>query len=155
MKSYTELMSLRTFKERFDYLHIGGKVGEATFGGNRWMNQMLYHGGRWRRLRNSLIIRDDGCDLGLQDHRILGDADINGKHYKYDGAIFLHHINPVTDDDIMNSRPCVFDPENLICTSESTHRAIHFGRYEDLIDAFVERRPFDTCPWKEDTYDSR
>lgn len=135
-KTYSELMKLNTFEERFEYLKIGGKVGEDTFGHDRYLNQILYKSDRWRKeTRPTIIARDEGCDLGIDD-REIGDR------------ILVHHINPITVDDILNDNPKVFDPENLICTSHNTHQAIHYSDDRLLIKAPIVRSKNDTCPWK-------
>ena len=136
MKTYSELIKLKTFKERFDYLKLQGKVGEATFGGSRYLNQLLYKDPMWKSTRDKVISRDRSCDLGHPDYEI--------KRYPS-----VHHINPITKEDILFRSPKVFDLENLITTSSNTHRAIHFGNY-DMIAAReeVERKPDDTIPWR-------
>lgn len=134
-KSYSELIKLPTFMERFEYLKIGGKIGEATFGSKRYLNQVLYTSNAWRSLRDDIIVRDDGNDLGVDG-------------YDIGGLIYIHHLNPITIEDIKNRRPLVLDPENLICVSRKTHEAIHFGDASLLPDNFaVERFPRDTCLW--------
>lgn len=134
-KSYSELITLNSFIERYEYLRIGGKIGEETFGYERFVNQELYHSGRWKKFRDKIIVRDNGCDLAVFGHDIFG-------------LIFVHHINPVTIDDVINLRSCVFDPENAISTQLSTHNAIHYGDKNLLITAPVERTKNDTCLWK-------
>ena len=134
-RSYKELSRLKTFDERFEYLKIGGVVGESTFGFERFMNQMLYNSSKWKRIRNQVIIRDKGCDLGLDGY------DIQDK-------IIVHHMNPMTVDDLKEFSEDVFNPEYLICVSPMTHNAIHYGDRNLLPKPFVERRPGDTCPWK-------
>lgn len=136
MRTYTELIKLPTFEERYRYLRIGGRVGEETFGIDRWLNQVFYQKDPdWRAVRDAVIIRDGGCDLAMPDRQI-------------DGRILVHHINPITKYDIIHRTPLLLDPENLICTVKSTHDAIHYGDESKLIIAPVERRPNDTCPWK-------
>ena len=134
-RSYKELSRLKTFDERFEYLKIGGVVGESTFGFERFINQMLYNSSKWKRIRNQVIIRDNGCDLGLDGY------DIQDK-------IIVHHMNPMTVDDLKEFSEDVFNPEYLICVSPMTHNAIHYGDRNLLPKPFVERRPGDTCPWK-------
>ena len=136
IKSYSELIKLPTFEERYEYLKIGGKVGEDTFGYDRYLNQMLYKLPEWQSARNDVIIRDDGCDLGCPDHRIR------------DQKIMVHHINPITKEDIVNRNSCLFDPENLITTIHNTHNAIHYGNSDMLQQAPVVRFKNDTCPWR-------
>ena len=134
IRTYTELKSLKLFQTRYDYLRLGGLVGDATFGYDRWINQMLYTSKRWRSIRDQIIIRDGGCDLGIEGREI---------HDK----IFIHHMNPITVEDIIEERPHVFDPEYLICTSPSTHNAIHFGDESLLLQLPIERKPGDTTLW--------
>ena len=134
-KSYSELSKLHTFNERFKYLQVKNKIGNQTFGSKRYLNQMLYKSKEWMRVRNKVIIRDNGCDLG-----------INGR--EINGPINVHHINPITEKDIVNRSPKVFDMNNLICASDNTHKAIHYGDEELLMDDYQPRRLFDTCPWK-------
>lgn len=135
-KSYREMILLPTFKERYDYLKLEGQVGGRTFGGNRWLNQTLYQNDPdWRSVRRSVIIRDCGCDLAIADRDI-------GNY------IIVHHINPITDDDIIHRRPILFDPDNLVCVSRKTHQAIHFGDESLLVIEHEPRRPNDTCPWR-------
>lgn len=135
IKSYSEMIALPTFVERYRYLKIGGKVGEETFGFDRWLNQKLYKDIEWMRARDKVIIRDNGCDLGMEGHDIYG-------------KILVHHINPITKEDILRRDPCLFDPENLICTTKNTHDAIHYGDESLLIVAPIVRTQHDTCPWK-------
>jgi hypothetical protein len=125
---------LTTFEARYEYLRLNQMLGDKTFGYDRYLNQMLYKSQRWLSVRDTVIIRDDGCDLGIMDYRI------------YD-KILVHHINPITIEDIDLERTCVFDPEFLICTSFNTHNAIHFGDSNLLSKLPKERRKNDTCPW--------
>lgn len=134
-KSYSELSKLKTFRERFEYLRLEGKVGEQTFGRARSLNQAFYRSAKWRRVRDQVIIRDGANDLGMPGHELR----------KY---IIVHHINPVTEEQILNDDPCLYDMENLICTRQMTHNAIHYGEDVFADDAIGERRPNDTCPWK-------
>lgn len=135
-RCYSELITLPTFKERFEYLKLGGRVGRDTFGFDRYLNQQLYQRNpKWKSARDRVIIRDNGCDLGVEGHEIFG-------------KIIVHHMNPITMDDIINERDWIFDPEFLICTIHNTHNAIHYGDERLLIDAPIERQPNDTCPWK-------
>ena len=135
-KSYSELMKLKTFEERYEYLKLEGKVGEETFGYDRIFNQVLYGSRIWKDdIRPAIITRDMGCDLGVEDREI-------------GGVITVHHINPITMDDIINKSPILFDPENLICCSDATHKAIHYGDKSLLLSEAVVRTPNDTCPWK-------
>lgn len=135
VKSYSEMIALPTFIERYRYLRLGGRVGEETFGFDRWLNQKFYKDIEWMRARDKVIIRDNGCDLGMEGHEIRG-------------RIYVHHINPITKEDILRRDPCLFDPENLICTIKNTHDAIHYGDESLLIVAPTIRSPNDTCPWK-------
>lgn len=134
-KSYSELQKLKTFEERFNYLKLSGTVGKETFGYDRILNQMLYKSPKWRRTRDKVIIRDNGCDLGVEGRNIYG-------------RIIVHHINPITVEDILNERPEVYDPEYLISTSDLTHNAIHYSDENILVKDPVERTKNDTCPWK-------
>jgi hypothetical protein len=122
--------------ERFNYLKLTGVVGEDTFGFNRYLNQIFYSSGEWKQLRNSIIVRDNGCDLGIEGCEIGSD-------------ILIHHIEPITINDIKNRDAKLLDPNNLICVSKRTHNAIHFGDesilYENVV---IERFPNDTSPWR-------
>lgn len=135
IRNYSELVSLNDFKERYAYLKLNGKIGEKTFGFSRYINQEFYHSDKWLRFRNKIIIRDNGCDLGFEGYNIYG-------------SVIIHHINPITVDDIINLNPCVLDPENVICTKLSTHNAIHYGDERLLFLSPIERTINDTCPWK-------
>ena len=128
-------MRLPTFQERYRYLQIGGRVGKETFGFDRYLNQMLYRTPEWKRFRRDMIVRDNGCDLGCEGYEIYGN-------------VLVHHINPITVEDVINRNPCIFDPNNVICTSLNTHNAIHYGDETLLITEPVVRKPNDTCPWK-------
>lgn len=121
--------------ERYQYLKIHGKVGEETFGLDRYINQSLYKSQRWKNIRSQVIIRDNGCDLGVDGHEI-------------DRYIVVHHMNPITLEDIEEERDVVFDPEYLICCTSRTHQAIHFGDEGLLPKDYVERKPNDTCLWR-------
>lgn len=134
-RSYSELSRIDTFEDRFEYLRIGGKVGEETFGWDRYLNQILYRDPLWKKARAKAILRDNGNDLGSEDRPIVG-------------TIFVHHINPITKRDITDRASCLFDPENLICCSKRTHDAIHYGDRSLLPQTPKERTPNDTCPWK-------
>lgn len=135
-RSYSELSTLKTFKERFEYLKLDGVVGDATFGYDRYLNQVFYKTPEWKRFRDQMIIRDNGCDLGSSDLPLTG-------------RIYLHHINPITKEDILNRTANLFDPENVICCSFSTHNALHYGDSSLLAETNpIERKEFDTCPWK-------
>jgi hypothetical protein len=135
-RSYKELLRLPTFKERYEYLRLQGKVGKETFGFDRYMNQALYTSSEWKRFRNQIIIRDNGCDLADPDRPIKGDR------------IIIHHINPLTIEDLEKRSDLIFDPNNVVCTSYNTHQAIHFSDESLLPLDPIERRPGDTCPWK-------
>lgn len=133
MKTYKELMALPTFEERLSYLKLDGVIGEDTFGFNRYLNQALYKSREWRKTRNSVLIRDGGCDLGVAGHDI------------YTRPI-IHHINPITEEDIINRNPCLFDLDNLVLVSIDTHNAIHYGA--DISESlFEERKQGDTKLW--------
>lgn len=137
IRTYSELITLPTYMERFNYLRLKGSVGKETFGYDRHINQMLYqHSPRWKQSRDTVIIRDNGCDLGVEGHEIYG-------------KIIVHHMNPITIDDIINDRDWIYDPEFLICTIHNTHNAIHYGDENLLVVAPIERTPYDTCPWKQ------
>ena len=135
MRCYRELKRLATFEERYEYLRLGGIVGESTFGYDRYLNQMLYSSSQWRRVRDQVIIRDNGCDLGMEG-------------YEIGGKIYIHHMNPITVEQIEQSASELFDPEYLICVSDRTHNAIHFGDKSLLPQTPIERRPNDMCPWR-------
>ena len=134
-KSYSELMELKTFEERFEYLKIKGYVGEITHGGHRYLNQQLYSSNRWQRLRKQIIMRDDGCDLAIPDRQIHG-------------KIVIHHINPISLDDLVRQAAIIFDPENLITVAYATHEAIHYSSIDMLPKDYIPRRENDTCPWR-------
>ena len=134
-RTYSELRQLSTLEDRYEYLRIGGIVGNSTFGFNRYLNQTLYTTKRWRSVRDLVIIRDEGCDMGL-----------NG--YPIGGPIVVHHINPMSIEDIQEGREWVFDPEYLICVSDRTHKAIHYGDKSLLPKDFVGRKPNDLFPWR-------
>lgn len=134
-RSYSELSKLSTFLERFEYLKLGGVVGEETFGSKRYLNQAFYTSKEWRRARDLVILRDNGCDMGVEG------ADIHGK-------IYIHHMNPITYEDIVRRRDSVLDPGNLICVSMETHEAIHYGDAHLLPCITLQiRMPNDTCLW--------
>ena len=137
MKSYSELIQLPTIEQRFQYLWSPGLVGEDTFGGYRYLNQEFYRSKEWQQFRNSIIVRDNGCDMAFPGEEI-------------GGIVVIHHINPITPEDIIKHNSMIFEPENVICVSEFTHKMIHYGTFDDYIRAtqFVARRPNDTCPWK-------
>lgn len=137
IRTYSEMVKRPTFEERFLYLQLNGTVGQDTFGWDRYINQYLYQRSRkWKRVRDLVIIRDNGCDLGIEGREI------------YD-RIIVHHMNPITIEDIENESPFVFDLEYLISTTHNTHNAIHYGDENLLIRLPRERTPNDTCPWKQ------
>lgn len=138
IRTYSELMLLPTFEDRYKYLRLGSKVGEDTFGLERYLNQILYRSKRWRSIRNEVIVRDDGCDLAIKDRPIFD-------------KILVHHLNPITLEQIEDEDPDIFDPEYLVCTSHQTHNAIHYGDSSFLIpSSFAERSKYDTCPWRKE-----
>lgn len=134
-RRYSSLILLPSFKERFDYLNLQGVVGDETFGYDRYLNQLFYRSPEWRRVRDKVIIRDNGCDLGISDRPIFG-------------KVLIHHLEPITLRDINERNPIIMDPENLICCSFETHNAIHYGSWELIPKDLIERQPNDTCPWK-------
>lgn len=134
-RSYSELIRIPTFEERFKYLQLSGSVGDFTFGSKRHINQVLYKTPEWLSVRDKVIIRDNGCDLGIPD-RLIG------------GRVLVHHMNPITIDDILNRNPKVFDMDNLISVSHITHEAIHYGNEDLLMKDPIERCKNDTCPWR-------
>lgn len=134
-KSYTELMKLPTLKERFDYLNQGNRVGESTFGYDRYLNQKFYTSPEWKRVRRNVIARDEGCDMGHTD-------------YPIQGRVIVHHLNAITPEMIINRDPELFDMDNLVCVSHETHEAITYGSSEMLPEDAIERTPNDTCPWR-------
>lgn len=135
IKTYSELITLPTFEERYQYLRLGGKVGEETFGFDRYLNQTFYKSKEWLAIRDEIIVRDNGCDLGIDGREIHG-------------RILIHHINPITKEDILNRSEFLLDPEYLISTVKRTHDAIHYGDDSILFMNPVERSKNDTCPWK-------
>lgn len=135
LRTYSELKELKTFQERFDYLKLGGKVGETTFGFDRYLNQQFYRSKEWKQVRNQVIIRDDGNDLGIEGFEITK-------------AIYVHHMNPMIIKDLLEDIEKVLNPEFLICTSFNTHEAIHYSDESLLSEYFlVERKPGDTTLW--------
>ena len=135
IRTYSELSKLLTFEERFRYLSLDGKVGEETFGFDRYLNQMFYRSQKWKAVRDYVIVRDNGCDLGVEG-------------YEIHGRIIIHHMNPITIRDIEKESDFLLDPEYLITTVHNTHNAIHYGDENLLIKAPIERSKNDTCPWK-------
>lgn len=136
IKTYSELMELPTFIERFRYLKIGGAIGRMTFGHDRYLNQILYSSDEWKRFRRDIIVRDKGCDLACEDREIMERA-------------IVHHINPITVEDVIRRDPMIFDPENVITTFLRTHNAIHYADESILLLDHVERYKHDTCPWRQ------
>ena len=140
MKRYSELIEIPDFIERFRYLRLGGSVGKETFGCHRYLNQVLYNSGEWRSFRRQVLIRDLGCDLAHAE-----------KHIPNGIRPLIHHIEPLTIEDIIKRSPKVFDLENVITTTFETHQAIHYGDEKLLtVSEFAVRSPNDTCPWKTD-----
>ena len=135
IKTYSELITLSSFEERFRYLQLDGQVGKETFGFDRYINQIFYKDPEWLRIRNEVIIRDNGCDLGIEDREIHG-------------RILVHHMNPITVDDILNRSKYLLDPEYLISTMKNTHDAIHYSDESLLTKDPIIRRKNDTCPWR-------
>lgn len=135
IKTYSELITLPTFEERYRYLRLSGKVGAETFGFDRWLNQRFYKDPEWLRVRNEVIIRDNGCDLGIPGREI-------------NSRILIHHMNPITKEDILRRSRFLLDPEYLICTIKNTHDAIHYGDESLLILDPIARSRNDTCPWR-------
>lgn len=135
IRTYSELIQINSFIERFRYLKIQGVVGDETFGFDRYLNQILYQSDAWREFRRKVIIRDNGCDLGMDG-------------YEIHSRIIIHHLNPLTKKQVLQRDSCIFDLENVICVSDNTHKAIHYGSEQNLILPIPERRPNDTCPWK-------
>ena len=134
--SYDELKRLNTFEERFKYLEIGGHIGIESFGFDRYLNQNFYHSQEWLSVRDKIILRDNGMDLGVDG-------------YPVNGRIVIHHINPITIEDVLDRNPDIFNPNYLISCSHATHNALHYGN-EEYLNSFrvVERRPNDTTPWR-------
>ena len=135
IKTYSELITLPTFEERYRYLRLKGNVGVDTFGFDRYLNQNFYRSSEWKRIRDEVIIRDNGCDLGIEDRSIPG-------------RILIHHMNPITEKDILYHSDLLINPEYLICVSHMTHNAIHYGDEKLLIPEPIVRTKNDTCPWK-------
>lgn len=135
IRTYTELMKLQTFEERFRYLKLVARVGEETFGFDRYLNQQFYHSQEWKSIRNEIIIRDNACDLGITGREM-------------NKGIIIHHMNPITKDDLIHQSDFLLNPDYLICVSKKTHSAIHYGDESLLFDGLVERSKNDTCPWR-------
>lgn len=135
LRSYFELMKLKTFEERFDYLKLDGQVGVQTFGSHRWLNQVLYRSPEWKQLRDQIILRDNGCDLGIEGRDIFKRP-------------YIHHLNPITKQQVLDRDPSLFDPNNLITVSYETHQAIHYGDKSILMLDPIERFANDVAPWR-------
>ena len=135
IRTYSELITIPTFEERFEYLQLKGSVGKDTFGYDRYLNQVLYRSPEWKRLRNQIIIRDDGCDLACDGYDVYG-------------KVLIHHLNPITVEDVLARSRKVFDPDNLVCVSHNTHNAIHYGDMDLLVTGPIIRTKNDTCPWR-------
>lgn len=135
IRRYSELIQLPTFEERYAYLRLNGSVGKDTFGFDRYLNQKFYKTSRWKNIRDEIIIRDGACDLGIPDREIFS-------------RIIIHHMNPLTLDDIVNDTDFLWNPEYLISVTHSTHNAIHYGDESKLLKDPVERTKNDTCPWR-------
>lgn len=135
IRRYSELILIPTFKERLEYAKCGGIVGIETFGRNRYLNQMLYSSSEWRKVRREAIIRDGGFDLAHED-------------YPIPNSIYVHHLNPITEEDILGRNPCLFDLNNLVCVGFQTHNAIHYGSDSFTNRDLIKRAKDDTCPWK-------
>lgn len=135
-KTYLDLIKIKSFEDRFKYLILDGMIGETTFGGHRYLNQVLYKSSKWKNTRHEVILRDNGCDLAHEDFVI-------------NGPVYIHHLNPITIDDILKERPCVFDLNNLVCASFQTHNGIHYGHTENILPRGpANRTKNDTCPWR-------
>ena len=134
-KSYSELVKLQTLRARFEYLKLSDKVGKETFGFDRYLNQRFYKSAEWNRLRDEIIIRDNGCDMGLED-------------YPINGRIIIHHMNPLTPNDILFHGDFLLNTDNLICVSHNTHNAIHYGNFDLIDNDPIIRTKNDTCPWR-------
>lgn len=135
IRTYSELITIPTFEERYNYLKLNGIVGKETFGYDRYLNQLLYRSSDWRSFRDRIIIRDNGCDLACEG-------------FELQSRIIIHHIDPITIEDILNKHPKVFDPENVVSTSHNTHLAIHYGDKNLIPITPINRHKNDTCPWK-------
>ena len=135
IRTYSELITIPTFEERFEYLQLKGSVGKDTFGYDRYLNQVLYRSPEWKRLRNQIIIRDGGCDLACDGYDIYN-------------KVLIHHLNPITVEDVLARSRKVFDPDNLVCVSHNTHNAIHYGDVDLLVTGPIIRTKNDTCPWR-------
>ena len=135
IRKYSELITIPTYKERYEYLRLDGRVGEDTFGFDRYLNQIFYRSQKWKSIRDFVIIRDNGCDLGVEGYEIYG-------------KIVIHHMNPITLKDIERESDYLLNPEFLICTTHNSHNAIHYGDERLLVTGPIVRTKNDTCPWK-------
>ena len=135
IRTYSELIQLPTFEDRFDYLRLDGVVGKDTFGFDRYLNQQFYRSSEWKRIRNQVIVRDNGCDLGIDE-------------YEIHGRILIHHMNPISIEDLQHMSDFLMNSEYLICVSHRTHNAIHYGDESLIVTAPIERSQNDTCPWR-------
>lgn len=135
IRTYSELIRLPTLEERYAYLKLDGQVGEETFGFDRYLNQSFYKSKEWQTIRRHVIVRDNGCDLGLAG-------------YEIGGKIFIHHMNPIGKRDILERNDFLLNPEYLICVTKRTHDAIHYGDEYLLPTKPTQRKPNDTCPWR-------
>lgn len=135
IRTYKELIQIPTFTERFEYLKLSGRVGLETFGFERYLNQKFYRSAEWKRVRDLVITRDIGRDLAMAG-------------YEIHGKLYIHHMNPITSDDILDATEYLLNPDYLITTTHDTHNAIHYGDSTLLVNEFVERTPNDTCPWR-------
>lgn len=143
LKTYSELKKIKTYEDRYNYLKIGGEVGKETFGSNRYLNQNFYRSKEWKQVRRDVILRDNGCDLGVEGHEIMG-------------RIYIHHMNPITVQDFNNDISKILDPEYLVCVSFDTHNDIHYGTdFSSRSIEFKERKENDTIPWKNKNYSKK
>lgn len=145
-RCYSELYLLKTFEERFEYLKLDGRIGEDTFGFDRYLNQVLYKSPEWKKTRLDVILRDNGCDLGIEGYELNSWRDRNGKIHK--PTIVVHHMIPITKEQILNRDPIIFNKEYLISASLPTHNAIHYGTDSIVEREPIVRKPNDTCPWR-------
>ena len=135
VRRYQDLIRIPTFEERYEYLRLNGVLCNETFGFDRYLNQHFYNSAEWRNVRNSVILRDNGCDLGCKDHAIMG-------------QIYIHHMNPISVETLIENPEIALDPNYLVCVSRRTHDAIHYGTQENLEKDYVPRQSGDTCPWR-------
>lgn len=135
IRTYSELIRIPTFKDRFEYLKLNGDVGESTFGFDRYLNQIFYRSKEWRQLRNEIIVRDNACDMALNGHELFD-------------KIIIHHMNPITQEAIVHRDETILDPDYLVCVSPITHNAIHYGSFELINNNYTERKPGDTLLWR-------